>query len=81
MMNRLVDEFGKALRVEEDGDEIVVTVSANEEAMFRWAMEYGDKIEIMEPESLRERMRKAAERMTQVYGQDDENDKQASEMQ
>ena len=81
MMNRLVDEFGKALRVEEDGDEIVVTVSANEGAMFRWAMEYGDKIEILEPESLRERMRKAAERMTQVYGQEDENDKQASEMQ
>jgi predicted DNA-binding transcriptional regulator YafY len=38
--------------------------------MFYWALQYGPYVEIKEPESLRERMKRAAQEMNKKYSQE-----------
>jgi predicted DNA-binding transcriptional regulator YafY len=69
MMNELVDWLGKDLKIrkiDEDGT-IEVTLNCNEDAMFYWAMQYGSYVEIVEPGSLRERIRGAVQGMYNKY--------------
>jgi predicted DNA-binding transcriptional regulator YafY len=69
MMNELVDWLGKDLKIrktDEDGT-IEVTLNCNEDAMFYWAMQYGSYVEIVEPGSLRERIRCAVQGMYNKY--------------
>lgn len=68
LMDELVDWFGKEFRViEERADELLVRVVCNENAMFFWALQYGSYVEVMEPASLRERMKDAIEGMLEKY--------------
>jgi predicted DNA-binding transcriptional regulator YafY len=69
MMNELVDWLGKDFRIrkiDEDGI-IEVVLYCNEDAMFYWALQYGPYVEILEPESLRERLKSAAQEMYKKY--------------
>ncbi|SFQ26782.1 Predicted DNA-binding transcriptional regulator YafY, contains an HTH and WYL domains [Lachnospiraceae bacterium XBB1006] len=61
MIGTLIDGFGKDLRIElgEESD-IIVSLSCNPNAFFFWAMQYGQNIEVMAPESMRERVKMAA---------------------
>jgi hypothetical protein len=59
----VMDWFGldfdvrKSGRPGETGDEAYeITVMVNEYAMFNWAMQYGHVIEVLSPESLRNRL-------------------------
>lgn len=68
MMGVLMDSFGKDFPIEkEDGGTILVKISCAEEAMYRWAMLHGGEAEIVEPESLRERVRKTVAQMMETY--------------
>jgi predicted DNA-binding transcriptional regulator YafY len=69
MMNELVDWLGKDFRIrkmDEDGI-IEVVLYCNEEAMFYWALQYGPYVEILEPKSLRERLKSASHEMYKKY--------------
>jgi predicted DNA-binding transcriptional regulator YafY len=72
MMNELVDWLGKDFRIKKlDADgTIEVALYCNENAMFYWALQYGPYVEIMEPEGLRERMKRAAQDMNKKYSQE-----------
>ena len=49
-------------------DELTVKVyRASPKGVIMWALEYGDGAEIMEPASLREDMKSAAERLLERY--------------
>ena len=68
LMDALVDWYGKSFRIKEEGDgKMLVTLKCNEEAMKYWALQYGDCIEIMEPERLRATVREVVERMAKKY--------------
>lgn len=68
MMDVLIDSFGKSFEVEEEEKgTILVNVVCAEESMFRWAMLHGGEAEIVEPESIRERVRDTVSRMTEAY--------------
>ena len=68
MMSQLIDWFGKDFRiVQEDADEIIVFVSCNEKAMKYWALQYGEYVEILEPKSLRDEIRKVVRDMGKKY--------------
>ena len=61
MMDTLIDSFGKDFRVEfGEGSDIVVTLKCNPNALFYWAMQYGNNVEVLEPESMRERIKKTS---------------------
>ena len=67
-MDALVDGFGKDFRVSfEDDDDIIVNLKCNPDAFFYWAMQYGQNVEVLEPESMRERIRKASLEIYRKY--------------
>jgi predicted DNA-binding transcriptional regulator YafY len=72
MMNELVDWLGKDFRIrkmDEDGI-IEIVLYCNEEAMFYWALQYGPYVEILEPKSLRERLKSATQEMYKKYAKE-----------
>ena len=69
MMDSLVDGFGKDFKVEyAEEDDIIATLKCNPDAFFYWAMQYGQNIEVLEPESMRERIRQASLEIYKKYG-------------
>ena len=68
MIGALIDWFGKEFRiVQEDADELIVSVVCNEMAMKYWALQYGEYVEVLEPKSLREDICEAVDWMGSVY--------------
>ncbi|MCR4933572.1 MAG: WYL domain-containing protein [Lachnospiraceae bacterium] len=61
MIDTIIDSFGKDIRIElGEGSDVFVSLTCNQNAFFFWAMQYGQKIEVLAPESIRERLKQAA---------------------
>lgn len=75
MMNQLIDWLGKDFRVRKTDveGEIEVVLNCNENAMFYWALQYGAYVEVLEPESLRERIRGTICAMNEKYKESNGN--------
>ena len=58
IMDQVVDWFGKDISVhkDDDGDSVEVSIHAAPSAMLYWALQYAEYVEILTPESLRERI-------------------------
>ena len=68
MMSDLVDWFGTEFSViKKDEEKIIVRVSCNERAMKFWALQYGPYVEVLEPESLRNRIKEDISYMSKRY--------------
>ena len=68
MITDLVDWFGKNIRIKQLNDkEILATFKVNENAIFYWLLQYGMYVEVMKPQSLRDRMKEAAKELTRKY--------------
>ena len=69
LMDALVDSFGTGFRVSygEDDDNIIASLKCNPDAFFYWAMQYGQNIEVLEPESMRDRIRQASLEIHKKY--------------
>lgn len=71
----LHDTFGTAFtKIKDNGDTIDFRVYCTEEDAFHWAMQYGSHIEVLKPQSLRDRIRDHVECMMFNY-QSGEGDK------
>ena len=58
IMGEVVDWFGLDFVVRsETEDEAVIQVNSSEQAMVFWAMQYGEYVEVLEPENIRERIK------------------------
>ncbi len=52
-----IDWFGRDYKVtDQSEDYIIVRIKVNENAMYYWALQYGDKVQILAPEALRQRI-------------------------
>ena len=72
MMDALVDWFGKDFRIlRENENEFIISVKCNEQAMMFWAMQYGKYALVLEPESLRDKIRENVEYMYRQYTGDE----------
>ncbi len=61
LMDTLIDNFGKDFRVSlGEGSDIIVDLKCNPDAFFYWVMQYGQYTEVLEPESMRKRIKKAS---------------------
>lgn len=69
MMNELIDWLGTDFRVRKTDveNQIEITLSCNQEAIFYWALQYGSCVEVLEPASLRDRIGLAAKEMNEKY--------------
>lgn len=68
MMSELTDWFGNDFKIVSKKDRrITIRVSCNEEAMRFWALQYGPYVEVLEPESLRNRIKEDINGMMKKY--------------
>lgn len=69
IMNEIVDWFGKNIRIRKTEAEgtVEIVLNCNENAMFYWALQYGPYVEVVEPLSLRERIKETVEQMAEKY--------------
>ena len=63
IVDQIVDWFGTDVRMStlEDQDKVSVEIKASPNAMEHWAMQYINHVEIISPESLRNRIKEALE--------------------
>ena len=70
MMDDLIDWFGRDFNVAEQGDgKMEVTLKCNEQAMKFWALQYGENVEILSPQNLRESIAEIVRGMYKTYCQ------------
>lgn len=68
MMSELVDWFGTDFRImEKNGNQIIVRLNCNANAMRFWALQYGPYVEVLEPESLRTTVKEDILAMVEKY--------------
>lgn len=68
IIDQVIDWFGKDVSIKEAEDgKCLVNVTVNNEAFFYWAMQYGLHIEVLEPESMRNRIKEAIEKINTKY--------------
>ena len=68
LMDQIVDWFGKEITVQKgENDTIEVSVHAAPTAMLYWGLQYADAVEILTPESLRERIAGILKYANKVY--------------
>ena len=69
IVDQIVDWFGPGIRFMETGDEKVVRVclTASPNAMEHWAMQYLNYVEVISPESLRERIKEGLKNGIEKY--------------
>lgn len=64
--------FGDNFSLEKETDShYVLKLQVNEDDMFYWALQYGTIVEVLEPQTLRDRIRIAVEEMAMRYLQND----------
>ena len=64
-INDVIDWLGSDIQItRESKDTLLVDVTANPQAMKYWAVQFGEKVEILLPEALREEVR---ELVTKIY--------------
>lgn len=68
IVDQIIDWFGLEPRITKvNNDEYMVEVVVNEEAFFCWAMQYGLHIEVLEPLSMRARIKDAVRVLNDKY--------------
>ena len=66
---RLVEEFGPGCYEElEDGRLLLIRNYADMDNLTMWMLTFGDKVEVIEPQELRKRLKTMAESMIKMYG-------------
>ena len=66
---RLVEEFGPdCYEVREDGRLLLVRDYSDMENLTMWMLTFGDKVEVLEPVEVRERLKSIANTMIKTYG-------------
>lgn len=66
---RLVEEFGPGCYEElEDGRLLLIRNYADMDNLTMWMLTFGDKVEVIEPQELRKRLKTMAESMVKMYG-------------
>lgn len=67
-INDVIDWFGDKVRIKETGEGIEVMLKVNEQALVYWALQYGTSVEVLSPESTREKIREQLSLICNKYG-------------
>lgn len=68
LIGQIIDWFGREFDVISDnGEKCVISLTVNENALFYWAMQYGEYVEVMTPKRVRERINEAVRGMSEKY--------------
>lgn len=68
IVGHIIDWFGNEVRFSsETEDSVTATVNVSEQAMFYWALQYGESVEVLKPASLRDKLYRTANEMREKY--------------
>lgn len=68
LISDFVDWFGKDIQIKKlENEEITITIRSNENALFYWLLQYGMYVEVLRPQSLREKMKEAVFDLQKKY--------------
>lgn len=74
LIGSFIDTFGKKFKVcEKKGERAIIRIKANTEQMTRWAVYYGDKATILEPQEVRNNIRRFSKEMARNYSQSEKD--------
>lgn len=66
-----IDWFGRDYKVVERAEDyIIVRIKVNENAVYYWALQYGDKAQVLAPEALRQRIIVGLKGILEWYGEE-----------
>ena len=66
---RLVEEFGPdCYEVQKDGRLLLIRDYSDMENLTMWMLTFGDKVEVLDPPELRDKLKNMAESMIKIYG-------------
>lgn len=63
----IYDWFGKNAKIHKKDDQLLAEVKCNEKAFFYWVMQYGEHIKVLSPQSMVDKVKKAAEAILKQY--------------
>ena len=67
-IGNVIDYFGDEFKItKKDEDTVDITLKSNLDDIFYWALQFGNCVEIIEPQELRDRIRDTVERMSKTY--------------
>lgn len=66
-VNDFIDWFGKDVTFLKQDGKIFANIRVNEEALIYWSLQYGEHVEIVEPEQARDKIKERIEQMSQKY--------------
>ena len=61
------DWFGKNVEIERTDDSTIASFQCDEMAFYYWCLQYGDHIEVLEPQTVKERLAEAYHRISDRY--------------
>lgn len=68
LMDDVVDWFGNGVSVRKGNEgQIVVTLYASKDAMLYWALQYGKRAKVLEPEDLVQKIKQTLEDVLKSY--------------
>ncbi|MGN0702947.1 MAG: helix-turn-helix transcriptional regulator [Lentihominibacter sp.] len=66
-INDVIDWLGRDVGIRDEGDYLLVDTVTNKQAMKYWAVQFGEKVEVLEPPDLREAVGKMVAAMNDRY--------------
>lgn len=67
MLTQVHTTFGKNVTIDKTDDVYTVSFRCDENSLLYWAMQFSQKVEVLEPSSLREKLKEAAQSMLEKY--------------
>ena len=70
ILEEILDRFGTETSIKVGGSEnrfLLTTKCVVSDGLVSWIMQFGDKIEVLEPKSLRDQVKKKAEEISSLY--------------
>ena len=67
IVDYVVDWFGKNAKVYIRDNEIYADITANEQALIYWCLQYGENVSLVEPLSTRNKIKEAVSKMNDKY--------------
>jgi len=69
-INDVIDWLGRDVNIREEEDHLIVDTVTNLQSMKYWAVQFGEKVEVLQPVSLREDIRKMVASINEKYSTD-----------
>ena len=63
----VVDDWFTGARFYEKDGQVFADIKANEQALVYWCLQYGDNVELIEPQKTRAKIKEAIEKMKEKY--------------